>query len=29
MFYTGETCVLAVCSHESFFVVDEEMWLDE
>lgn len=26
MFYTRETCVLAVCSHESFFVVDEEMW---
>ncbi|WP_251125224.1 MULTISPECIES: stage III sporulation protein AH [unclassified Exiguobacterium] len=26
MFYAGDTCVLAVCSHESFFVVDEEMW---
>lgn len=26
MFYVGDTCVLAVCSHESFFVVDEEMW---
>ena len=26
MFYAGDTCVLAVCSHEAFFVVDEEMW---
>lgn len=26
MFYAEDTCVLAVCSHESFFVVDEAMW---
>lgn len=28
MFYRGEQCVLAVCSHEKFFYIDEELWAD-
>lgn len=26
MFYQNDTCLLAVCSHERFFMVDEEIW---
>ena len=26
MFYAGDACVLAVCSHERYFIVDEAMW---
>ena len=28
MFYRGDQCVLAVCSHEKFFYVVEELWID-
>ncbi|MFC0189418.1 stage III sporulation protein AH [Fictibacillus aquaticus] len=26
MFYKGDTCVLAACSHEGFFMVDGSLW---
>lgn len=26
MFYQNDTCLLAVCSHERYFLVDEGMW---
>lgn len=26
MFYQNDKCILAVCSHEGFFIVDESLW---